>query len=276
MPERDIQSNRFGKLSILGQQILDEIPLNEKRDVDDLRDDLLHTENEFAEVAATLSQFYDVRSETVSTMHSTASDTMPRGDGIPRMANIWLILRAMKQEHLLDFFCASQKTDQSLSLDILTLESIHPPTLMEYASIFAIEQSRVVSQSVRIGAGQGREREYSPPSNEQYSGGNGDESSAGGQTPSKRFLSPAIINLDILTEGKKQPRGSTLSKACGQHSPQITEPAATDSPVFNPANSSAMSPSLPTDSNDESEGHVQDNSGRRRRRRIASKSKNPS
>lgn len=83
---------------------------------------------------------------------------------------------------------------------------------------------------------------------------------------SARFSDTTLVdsNLDLLT-----PYSSD------QHSPRITEPAATDSPVFNPADSSAISPSLPPDSNDESEGHVQDNSGRRKRRRITSKSENP-
>ena len=50
-----------------------------------------------------------------------------------------------------------------------------------------------------------------------------------------------------------------------QHSPRITEPATIGSPVFNPLR-------RPLDSNDESEGNVEDNRARRKRRRCESNS----
>ena len=60
-----------------------------------------------------------------------------------------------------------------------------------------------------------------------------------------------------------------------QHSPRITELAATGSPVFNSAHFSAMSLPRPLDSNDESEGHVEEGGGRRKRRRRDLNSESP-
>ena len=57
-----------------------------------------------------------------------------------------------------------------------------------------------------------------------------------------------------------------------QHSPRITDLAATGSPVFNSAHFSAMSLPRPLDLNDESEGHVEESGGRRKRRRRGSNS----
>ncbi|CAD6590615.1 MAG: hypothetical protein ASARMPREDX12_004603 [Alectoria sarmentosa] len=61
-----------------------------------------------------------------------------------------------------------------------------------------------------------------------------------------------------------------------QHSPRIMEPAAQGSPVFNPADLGDMSLPRPLDSNDESEGHVQDHRGRHKRRRRSLNSDSPS
>lgn len=52
-----------------------------------------------------------------------------------------------------------------------------------------------------------------------------------------------------------------------QHSPQIMEPAAEDISVFDSADISAISLPRPLESNDDSESHVQDHGGGRKRRR---------
>ena len=54
-----------------------------------------------------------------------------------------------------------------------------------------------------------------------------------------------------------------------QHSPWTTEPAVKGSPEFDPADISAMPLPRGIDSNDESEGHIQDHGERRKRRKIA-------
>lgn len=58
-----------------------------------------------------------------------------------------------------------------------------------------------------------------------------------------------------------------------QHSPQIVELAATNSPAFSPADITAMSLPRPLDSNDDSEGHIED---RRKRRKVTSDSEHSS
>ena len=54
-----------------------------------------------------------------------------------------------------------------------------------------------------------------------------------------------------------------------QHSPRSTEPAVKGSPEFDPADISAFLLPRSIDSNDESEGHIQDHGERRKRRKIA-------
>ncbi len=65
----------------------------------------------------------------------------------------------------------------------------------------------------------------------------------------------------------ENPQDPLTPSSSDQHSPRIPELATTGSPAFNSA-SSTTSLIRPLDSTDESEGHVEDNRGRRKRRRC--------
>lgn len=75
---------------------------------------------------------------------------------------------------------------------------------------------------------------------------------------------PAESALDPLTPSSSD-----------QHSPRHTGPAATGSPVFTSAHFSAMSFPRPLDSNEESEDHIEESGGRRKRRRYELNSDGP-
>ncbi|KAM0799439.1 hypothetical protein BDR22DRAFT_855388 [Usnea florida] len=140
----------FGELPILRQQLSMGIHLSKKRGAGEVGDDSVYTEDEVTAVAVTLARFHDAWLEMDWTTPSTASDVTSKIDCIPHLPKIWLILHEMGKEHLLDYFCESEKTDKSLPLDLLTLEKILPPDLTEDAYIFAKVQFSVVPRSGRL------------------------------------------------------------------------------------------------------------------------------
>ena len=150
MSPQEGQAIRLGALPILHQQLLTGIHLNKKRGADEVGDDSVYTEDEVTAVAVTLARFHDAWLEMVWTTSPTASDVKSKIDCIPHVAKIWLILHEMGKEHLLDYFCESEKTDLSLPLDVLTLKKILPPDLTGDASIFSRVQFRVVPRLGRL------------------------------------------------------------------------------------------------------------------------------
>ena len=156
MPDQERQVLRIGKLPILRQQILER-----RRNCSTSTGE--PTKDETLEIAATLSQFHKAWLEMASTTNSAGSDSMSRAHGLPHMARIWMILHRMGSEHLLDFFCASRTTDESLPLDILTLESILPHNEMRYPALFAVGQLEVVPPPERLAPRQDRRYQGSMP-----------------------------------------------------------------------------------------------------------------
>ena len=169
MSPQEGQAVRFGELPILHQQLLMEIRLNRKRGADEVGDDSVYTEDDVTAVAVTLARFHDAWLEAFWTTPPTASDVKPKINFVPYVAKIWLILHVMGKELLLDYFCESEKTDHSLPLDVLTLETILPPELIELASIFADVQFIVVPRLRRLTGSEVRGNRDLAPSNEQHS-----------------------------------------------------------------------------------------------------------
>ena len=183
MSPQEGQAIHFGELPILRRQLLIGIPLNKKRGADEVSEDLVYTEDEVTAVAVTLARFHDAWWEMAWTTPSTASEIKPKVNFIPHMAKIWLILHEMGKEHLLDYFCESEKTDQSLPLDLLTLETILPPELIEDAFIFARVQFRVVPRPRRFAASEVTGNRDLAPSIVQHVKSNRNENLVEGQIP---------------------------------------------------------------------------------------------
>ena len=168
MSPQEGQAIRFGELPVLRQQLLMGIHSNQKRGADEVGDDSVYTQDEVIAVAVTLARFHDAWLETFWTTPPTASDVKRKINCVPYVAKIWLILHEIGKEHLLDYFCEGEKTDQSLPLDVLTLETILPPDLIEDASIFARVQFSVVPRLRRLVGSEVRGKRDLAPSDEQY------------------------------------------------------------------------------------------------------------
>ena len=169
MADREKQFIRFGELPILSEQILNKTPKLKMGRVSP--DDILamiYTKEEILEVAATLYQFYKAWLETAPRIIFAGSDAMLRAHGLPHMAKIWVILHEMGMDHLLDSFCASRITDESLPLDILTLESILPLDEKKYPSDFAVRQFKLEPRSKKLASLQ--DIQCSAPLGEPYLG----------------------------------------------------------------------------------------------------------
>ena len=136
--EKEKRVIRIGELPVLRQQLMDRMKITGFDSV------VTHAKGVILAVAVTLSQFHAAWLETASTMDSAGSDTTSRVYGLPHMARIWLILHNMRQQHILDSFCASRMTDESLPLDILTLESIFPPDEKLHSLRFYEQQFHLV------------------------------------------------------------------------------------------------------------------------------------
>ena len=183
MSPEEGQAIQFGELPILRQQLLMGIHVNKKRGADEVGDKLVYTEDEVTAVAVTLAQFHDAWLEMIWTTPPTASDVKSKIDCIPHVAKIWLILHEMGKEHLLNYFCESEKTDHSLPLDILSLEKILPPDLNDDASIFARVQFKVVPRPGRLVGSEVSGKRGLAPSKGHNSKWSGDENLAEGQIP---------------------------------------------------------------------------------------------
>ena len=98
----------------------------------------------------------------------------------------------------------------------------------------------------------------------------------GGMRPSMVYRAAKNFQAKLRRNRRESMRLQEANSSAGpltpsssdQHSPRHTGPAATGSPVFTSAHSSAMSLPRPLDSNDESEGYVEESGGRRKRRRC--------
>lgn len=67
------------------------------------------------------------------------------------MPNICLILRGMKQDRLLDYFCESLKVDHHLAIPKATIEGIFQSQDAYHATIFYAEQHRVALRTWNLG-----------------------------------------------------------------------------------------------------------------------------
>ena len=106
-------------------------------------DGLVYSDREVAEAKATLHDFVDTWMESIAQDHSTKPETSVKARKIRNMAKICLILHGMKQERLWVAFWESGRTDINLPLSQVELISILK-TDLEYASVFATEQYRIV------------------------------------------------------------------------------------------------------------------------------------
>lgn len=141
----EMQSVCFGSLQMLWLQFPRRHDLEGKvGNADKPGDGLIYSDSEVAEAKELLKEFYEAWSETTVRLYPNSSATLPRAGSLTDMAKICLILRGMKQERLLDCFCASQKADNCLPLSLLALQKILNADDAHHAAVFAAEQYRVV------------------------------------------------------------------------------------------------------------------------------------
>ena len=133
MPEQQKQVIYIVELPVLRTEILDRAWTLLSSGINETR------KKGIFKVALTLSDFYDAWLESTSTMNSAGSDTTSRVHGLPHMAKIWLVINDTR---LLDSFCASRITDESLPLDILTLKRFIPNDKRMHPSLFFSRQSQ--------------------------------------------------------------------------------------------------------------------------------------
>ena len=117
---------------------------------DDPGDGKVYVQSSIQQASQVLKAFYDAWSEATIKANAAdpiSPDKLRKVSKIPEMARICLILRGMKQQRLLDYFCENLKDDKHLPLKAETIKQIFEPEDADYAEIFSTEQYRAVSRT---------------------------------------------------------------------------------------------------------------------------------
>ena len=142
---------RFGSLRMLWQEFPARLDLGENvGNADDPGDGKVYREKDILQVASILKAFCDAWSEATikaNDVNATSPETVRKVGKIPNMAKICLILRGMKQERLLDYFCEKSKDDKHLPLRLDSVKEILEPEDADHAGIFVTEQYRAVCRT---------------------------------------------------------------------------------------------------------------------------------
>ena len=151
MSEEERRTTRFGTMQLLWQEIPARPDLEGHVDnVDDPGDGKVYSEHEIQKAGSVLKAFYDAWHEATIKANSAnagAPEHLRRVKKLTDMARICLILRAMKQERLLDHICEHDKDDRQLPLEQTMLERILGPDDAPHASTFVAEQYRAICRT---------------------------------------------------------------------------------------------------------------------------------
>ena len=135
---------RFGALPWLWKEFPKQLELDDKvGNPDDPGDGLIYNESDVNKATTVLKDFYGAWSETTIQTDPRQANSLPKVGQITSMAKICLILCGMKQQRLVDYFCASQKMDVDLPLSLETAKRIMYQD-RGHAAIFVTEQYRAV------------------------------------------------------------------------------------------------------------------------------------
>lgn len=151
MSEAERRSIRFGTYRLLWEKFPPRLDLNGNvGNADDPGDGKVYDQGSIQQTSQILKTFYDAWSEAtikVNGADPTSPDTLRKVGKIPDMAKICLILRGMKQERLLDYFCEESKDDRHLPLKLETMRTIFEPDDADHAKTFSTEQYRAVCRT---------------------------------------------------------------------------------------------------------------------------------
>lgn len=151
MSEAERRSIRFGTYALLWEAFPPKLDLEGNvGNRDEPGDGKVYEKQSIKEVESILKAFYDAWSD--ATMNT--NDLAPMSPGtirnvskVPEMAKICLILRGMKQERLLDYFCQTSRDDKHLPFKSEGLKTIFDPEDADHAEIFCAEQYRAISRT---------------------------------------------------------------------------------------------------------------------------------
>ncbi|KAK4695445.1 hypothetical protein P7C71_g2311, partial [Lecanoromycetidae sp. Uapishka_2] len=142
---------RLGECPILWREFPERPDLRDKVGTDKPGDGLIYNEKDISKASAVLIDFFAAWSDTTIREHSAMSGALPKVGTITNMPKICLILRGMRQEQLLDYFCENEKTDHHLPLRKAVVEDIFPEDDAHHAATFAAEQYRAVLRTWNSG-----------------------------------------------------------------------------------------------------------------------------
>ena len=151
MSEEERRTTRFGTMQLLWQEIPARPDLEgHVGNADDPGDGKVYSEHDIQKAGSVLKAFYDAWHEATikaNSANAVAPENIRRVKKLTDMARICLILRAMKQERLLDHICEHDKDDRQLPLEQTMLERILGPDDAPHASTFVAEQYRAICRT---------------------------------------------------------------------------------------------------------------------------------
>ena len=151
MSEAERRSIRFGTYALLWEAFPAKLDLEGNvGNRDEPGDGKVYEKQKIKEVESILKAFYDAWSDATMNTNDLAPmspDTIRNVRKIPEMAKICLILRGMKQERLLDYFCEASRDDQQLPFKPEGLVTLFDPEDADHAEIFCAEQYRAISRT---------------------------------------------------------------------------------------------------------------------------------
>ena len=151
MSEEERRTTRFGTMQLLWKEIPARPDLEgHVGNADNPGDGYVYSEQEIQKAGSVLKAFYDAWHEVTIKANSTnaeAPETLRRVKKLTDMARICLILRAMKQERLLDHICEHSQDDRQLPFERTVLERILGPEDAPHASTFVAEQYRAICRT---------------------------------------------------------------------------------------------------------------------------------
>lgn len=151
MSEAERRSIRFGTYRLLWEQFPPRLDLNGNvGNADDPGDGKVYDQGSIQQTSQILKTFYVAWSEATIKANGAdpaSPDTLRMVGKLSGMAKICLILRGMKQERLLDYFCEESKDDRHLPLLVETMRTIFEPDDADHAKTFSTEQYRAVCRT---------------------------------------------------------------------------------------------------------------------------------
>ena len=151
MSEAERRSTAFGTYRPLWESFPSRLNLKGNvGNADDPGDGKIYDQESIHQVKDTLKAFYDAWSEATIKANGAnpmSPNTLRNVRKVPEMAKICLVLRGMKQERLLDYFCDYSKDDKSLPLKEETIRDIFAPDDADHAKTFSTEQYRAVCRT---------------------------------------------------------------------------------------------------------------------------------